>query len=68
MPASVTRNLYDFNMTISDCPASDDFSLPPPLDGQFSGLGTILPRSFAYGTLVISLYRENRTAVMVIRR
>lgn len=62
----IETDLYGFDITISNCPPRTDASDPPPLDGQFSGLGTILPRGTGGRTLIVSLSNAFTFAVMMV--
>jgi hypothetical protein len=67
-PASSAKNIYDFEVAISNCPVPDDPSVPLPLGGSFSGLGSILPNSFGGRVLIVSLFQQNDSAVFALRQ
>ncbi len=59
-------NVYEFAISISNCPLPGDSAEPLPLDGLFDGLGTILANGAGGRVLVISLTQQNRSAQMVL--
>ena len=65
-PVDPAINIYEFGITISNCPPRTDLSVPLPPDGPFDGLGTIMPNSAGGRTLIVSLSQQSRSATMVL--